>query len=253
MTLGMDVLDTPMSPPKPVKKSNQGKKQRKGPAKKDAVSELLAPAKAKKMPIRRRPPRPVRFRSFVLTRLHARYDAKSMKDDLIFRTAKPIVGGRERRSGSDQSLEKSSSPGSHNNFQARYAIRHAWEGPIKCDNPVRGRWGGPPAGVAGNSSPKPALNLAFAPRGKTPLAKMVRSAIPEIEVVPAAGAGAGGGASVPAKTTEKDKPANTTDKPNDTKKESKGCSVGPQGASSIAMMLLALAVMAGVRRRRRQR
>ena len=30
-----------------------------------------------------------------------------------------------------------------NNFQGRYAIRHPWVGPIDCENPQRGRWGGP--------------------------------------------------------------------------------------------------------------
>ena len=30
----------------------------------------------------------------VLTRLHARYDAKTLTEDLVFKAADPVVGGR---------------------------------------------------------------------------------------------------------------------------------------------------------------
>jgi len=49
-----------------------------------------------------------------------------MKDDLRFREAKPITGGREQ--WSKQGLEYGASPARQNNFQARYAIRHWWTG-----------------------------------------------------------------------------------------------------------------------------
>jgi len=115
---------------------------------------------------------------FVLTRLHARY-GKDIKDDLVFKTADPIVGGREQRSAKGR-LEKGASPSSLNNFQARYAIRHWWTGPIKCKDPIRGRWGGP----SGRRPPRPspALQLAFAPRGKVKLPTLLVSDVPEIGV-----------------------------------------------------------------------
>jgi hypothetical protein len=117
-------------------------------------------------------------RDFVLTRLHARY-GKDIKDDLVFKTADPIVGGREQRSAKGR-LEKGASASSINNFQARYAIRHWWTGPIKCKNPIRGRWGG----QAGRRAPRPApaLQLAFAPRGKVKLPTLLVSDVPEIGV-----------------------------------------------------------------------
>jgi hypothetical protein len=37
-------------------------------------------------------------KEFVMTRLHARYSSKEMKDDLRFRAAAPVVGGREQYS-----------------------------------------------------------------------------------------------------------------------------------------------------------
>jgi len=80
----------------------------------------------------------------VLTRLARAVRQGDMKDDLRFREAKPITGGREQ--WSKQGLEYGASPAAQNNFQARYAIRHWWTGPMTCKNPQRGVWGGPPDG-----------------------------------------------------------------------------------------------------------
>jgi hypothetical protein len=113
---------------------------------------------------------------FVLTRLHARY-GRDLKDDLVFRAAPPIVGGREFvRDGGK--LEEGAQPSSVNNFQGRYAIRHHWTGPVACANPRRGIWGGPPNG--GGNAPQAALNLAFAPRGTVQLATSIQGDVPEI-------------------------------------------------------------------------
>ena len=98
--------------------------------------------------------------SFVLTRLHARYGAESLGEDLVFRAAQPIVGGRE--GGGPGRNEVGATLSSTNNFQARYIIRHPWEGPITCKNPQRGIWGGPPNG--GEPPAIAARDLAFVPR-----------------------------------------------------------------------------------------
>jgi hypothetical protein len=107
----------------------------------------------------------------VLTRLHARYDATTLSDDLVFRAADPVVGGREFMQ-KDGELEKGSRPDSYNNFQARYAIRHPWAGKITCDSPRRGVWGGPPSGT-GSTPPTAATGLASVPRSSTRLASHV--------------------------------------------------------------------------------
>jgi hypothetical protein len=114
---------------------------------------------------------------FVLTRLHARY-GKDLKDDLVFKAAPPIVGGREFVQAGGK-LEEGAQPSSVNNFQGRYAIRHRWTGPIACKDPRRNVWGGPPNGV-GIASPQAALNLAFAPRGQVQLATSINGDVPEI-------------------------------------------------------------------------
>src|SRR5262249_11146612 len=64
---------------------------------------------------------------FVITRLHARYSKDALGDDLFFRAAPPIVGGREFMQ-QDGKLERGARPDAQNNFQARYIIRHPWTG-----------------------------------------------------------------------------------------------------------------------------
>jgi len=152
MTLGADVLPSTAPPPPP-----------------GGGAPILRP----------------RFRpagaGFVITRLHARYSKDALGDDLVFRTAPPIVGGREFVQ-SDGKLERGARPDASNNFQARYVIRHPWTGPIACKNPSRGVWGGPPGRdpwSSGAPEVKAASKIGLLPRaGTLTLASFVRGAIP---------------------------------------------------------------------------
>jgi MYXO-CTERM domain-containing protein len=150
---------------------------------------------------------------FVLTRLHARY-GKDLANDLIFEQAKPIVGGRERRSGTGE-LEHGAEAAEVNNFQARYAIRHAWDGPIKCEHPHRGVWGGDP-------HPQPALDLAHAPRGGIDLAGSVVGQVPEL--------------ALPAQVAAPVAPA-ATPAPAEVKKRS-GCGCQSSNPAGLAVLIL---------------
>jgi hypothetical protein len=120
--------------------------------------------------------------TFVLTRLHARYGKGDMKDDLRFRDAKPVTGGREQ--WSKQGLEYGAVASEKNFFQARYAIRHWWTGPIKCAAPQRGVWGGPPDGNYQGTIA--AGKTAFAPRGKLALNTVIGRDLWEINYKKAA-------------------------------------------------------------------
>jgi hypothetical protein len=82
---------------------------------------------------------------YTLTRLHYRYTAADATTDLVFRHAPSLEGGvgvpdpigrLERRPRSAASFRAST-------FQGRYVILHRWEGPIACEAPRRGVWGGP--------------------------------------------------------------------------------------------------------------
>ncbi len=132
-------------------------------------------------------------RPFVLTRLHYRYGADGLRDDLVFRAAEAITGGREETVGRRTWMGEVTH-GRHgvfrvgatgvNQFQARYAIRHWWQGSIACTSPVRGVWGGPPDGSRPTPAP-PATGTAFVPRGAVKLENMVRQRIRELGVSPA--------------------------------------------------------------------
>jgi hypothetical protein len=118
------------------------------------------------------------FASWVLTRLHTRYDKQTLSEDLIFREAKPVEGGRANWSG--VSSEKGAQESSVNNFQGRYIIRHYWTGPVKCEHPDYEQWGGPPDG--GQPKPTAARGLALAPRGKVDLKASVQSPVPTLGI-----------------------------------------------------------------------
>jgi MYXO-CTERM domain-containing protein len=126
---------------------------------------------------------------FVLTRLHARYGKDGAPNDLVFKAAPPIAGGREERDDQNR-LEERAHTDEINNFQGRYAIRHPWTGPIQCANPVRGIWGGPPNGD--EIAIQPATKLGMAPRGKVQLPNLLAQDVPELGVkagVPLPGGG----------------------------------------------------------------
>ncbi len=238
MTLGQDVLDVPF-------KTKAAKKKPTAKPPKDAVDELTAKPSTGPAAMPRRPRPPVRFRQFVLTRLHARYDATTMKEDLVFKKVSAIAGGREVRSGQGGTLENGSTSAGVNNFQARYAIRHAWEGKIECANPVRGRWGGPPAGKSAEKA-QAALDLAFAPRGAK-LAQLVKQDIPEIGIK----AGEDPASAKPSKSGEPATPAtDSTDKPAAKKK---GCGCTASGGDGLGGFALFGFVLIGLIRSRRSR
>ena len=159
---------------------------------------------------------------FVLTRLHARYGKTDMKDDLRFREAKPVTGGREQW-GKD-GLEYSAVPSAQNFFQARFAVRHYWTGPIACKTPQRNVWGGPPDGNA--TSTIAAGKTAFAPRGQLELATVINRDLWEIGYKKS-----GGG----------------TPSPTPPKTKTMGFAFGGRGLSVLAV----LALVALLRRRRR--
>jgi MYXO-CTERM domain-containing protein len=178
---------------------------------------------------------------FVLTRLHARYGKDSLGEDLVFKAAPPIVGGREFVQGEGGKLEEGARPDSNNNFQGRYAIRHEWKGPITCDKPVRGRWGGPwPDVKNASSAPAAAKDLAFAPRGGVELATIVKQDVPEIGLKMAAAGIAGSADS---------RKAGGTDAP---KGKACGCRVGGVTRVPAASLLLVGAALLVMRRRRRR-
>ena len=118
---------------------------------------------------------------FVLTRLHARYDAGSVSDDLVFKAAPPIAGGREFLTDEKGVLEQGSARAG-NNFQARYAIRHPWKGKLACKEPWFGSWGSPPGDNPPDSETLTVKNPQFATRKKGLVEKYAESPVVELGV-----------------------------------------------------------------------
>jgi hypothetical protein len=121
---------------------------------------------------------------FVLTRLHYRYDKDGLDEDLVFRAAGPIVGGRGMPDQTGELGERRAQASSINNFQGRYVILHRWEGELSCSSPQRGMWGGPPGGppprpfAAGNT----ALEGVTTKSLTNQLPGLIRTDIPELDL-----------------------------------------------------------------------
>lgn len=124
---------------------------------------------------------------YVVTRLHMRYDKDEVGEDLVFRKADPVVGGREIDEDGDDEIDQGAFPSSVNNFQGRYIIRHPWEGQISCADPVYGRWGGPEGSNSPTTTASPSPNTTgdqvFATGGDDVIVEeRVREDVPEIGV-----------------------------------------------------------------------
>jgi MYXO-CTERM domain-containing protein len=232
----------------------------------DAIMPTAPPPPGGGAPILAPPPPPPwqLTQGFVITRLHARYSKDALGDDLFFRAAPPIVGGREFMQGDGKQLEQGARPDAQNNFQARYVIRHPWTGPIACRNPQRGMWGGPPNG--NDPGVSPAAKIGFLPRaGNVTLGSFVRGAVPPesflsaggptpLLSIPAAGADGGGGpddASAPTSPTDDAGIASQPPATPPPEGGCAGCSVGSADATS-ASAIAALAALGFARLRRRR-
>jgi hypothetical protein len=119
-----------------------------------------------------------RSASWVLTRLHARYSKETLSEDLVFRQADAVIGGRAHWTGSNGDVGAQVSAGATNNFQGRYIIRHYWTSPVACEKPTYDIWGGAPGNRDAPASPTAAKGLAAAPRGQVLLTNEVRSPVP---------------------------------------------------------------------------
>jgi MYXO-CTERM domain-containing protein len=223
------------------------------------------PSKARTPPSRGRSRRSFRRPNtfgWVLTRLHARYTKDDLEEDLVFKMADPIVGGRGTPHGENPKMaEEGAKPGSYNNFQGRYIMLNPWEGEVKCENPRRGVWGGPPN--SGNSAPpktRAAEDVAFAPRGKFELGKaFAQEKIPGLQLM------GGKSEDITVKSAEKDAPATettpaetspatsaeTTPAAKKEEKKSNCASAGTPDVPASPLALLVLGLLGLIRRRRR--
>ena len=78
---------------------------------------------------------------FTATRLHLRVTPGGDTSDLVFRSARGVVGGVGAPNAEGEMPNRSASR-SVNTFQARYAVLHRWQEPMACEDPIHTGWGG---------------------------------------------------------------------------------------------------------------
>ncbi len=118
--------------------------------------------------------------TWTLTRLHARYTSESLGEDLVFRTGAPVIGGRGMPDPEGRFTEEVQAA-STNQFQGRYAILHPWESKVSCENPNRGRWGGPPTGPAPRTDVAKSRLITGSVRPSPNLASLLLDPIPGVK------------------------------------------------------------------------
>jgi len=118
--------------------------------------------------------------AYVLTRLHYRYEADGLDSDLVFEAAPPVRGGQGTPKPDGTFADTGAHSSSVNTFQGRYAILHEWEGAIACDDPVRGRWGGPPSGTSEVATARSSLTTGGKAEAAPKLASLLRDSVPGV-------------------------------------------------------------------------
>ena len=119
--------------------------------------------------------------SWVLTRIHLRYDRATLAEDLVFREAAAIVGGREEVIPHPPSLTEPERAES-NSFQGRYIIRHPWVGQVHCAQPLWNQWGEPPDGKARVQAGKHLDRTRTKTDTKMDLRRVVRTAFAPLQL-----------------------------------------------------------------------
>ncbi len=182
---------------------------------------------------------------FVLTRLHYRYDKDGLDEDLVFRAAGPIVGGRGMPDRNGQLGERRAQASSVNNFQGRYVILHPWEGQIACENPQRGNWGGPPGRpeprpfAAGNTALKGTVTKSLTNQ----LPALIQTDIPELDLE-------AGTVDLAPGSKGSSAPEEQTGAPKTQVSEPEGCSVSATQSASLGWIAFGIVAIWLTRRRR---
>jgi MYXO-CTERM domain-containing protein len=180
---------------------------------------------------------------YVVSRLHYRYDDKSLPNDPQFGPASgPVEGGVAQPKGQKAEASTEVAPASQNKFQVRYNNFHPWVPVIQCPSPERYRWGKAPRDYRGLRKTWIAEDLTRKSRTQIKPAAVVKTPIPALGLTgaapaasaapPDAGVDAGTGSAAPAGKC--------------------GCSVpGAPSSPAFVSLLSALAGLAFLSRRRR--
>ncbi len=179
---------------------------------------------------------------FVLTRLHYRYGADAMPDDVELGPAPPLEGGVALPQGEFGESDLAVKEAEKNQFQSRYNGVFPNKVVVKCDNPRHHRWGKAPRSYRGLRKIWVAEDLSRRSRSRVELEGAVLSAVPALDLAgEAAKKAAEEAATAPAQTPDAEE-----------KKEGDcGCKAAgsPTGGAGWLLSLGIAAVWFGRRRR----
>lgn len=149
---------------------------------------------------------------YVITRLHHRYDAKGLGQDIELRPANHVQGGLGAPSGAEGELPTSVESAAESRLQVRYNALHPSPKAISCEAPQRWRWGKAPRDYRGLRKTWTARDLAYRKRDRFKLGEVITSSVPVL------GIAAAGSAPAPAPTAPE-------------KKEESSCALVPPRAA----------------------
>ena len=118
---------------------------------------------------------------YVVSRMHYRYDNKSLPNDPKFGPASgPVEGGVAQPKGQKGEASTEVKSASQNKFQVRYNNFHPWVPVIQCPNPERYRWGKAPRDYRGLRKTWIAEDLTRKSRTQIKPAAMLKTPIPSL-------------------------------------------------------------------------
>jgi hypothetical protein len=117
---------------------------------------------------------------YVISRLHHRYDAQTLPNDLVLTKAVPARGGVGIPAGQQHELSFEVTPASENRTQVRYNVFHPWQGQQKCASPKRFRWGKPPRTYRGLRKTWVVEDISRKSRTQINAAVMIKSPVPAL-------------------------------------------------------------------------
>jgi hypothetical protein len=181
---------------------------------------------------------------YVLSRMHYRYDDKSLpKDPKIGPASGPVEGGVATPKGAKGEAPTDVKPASANKFQLRYNNFHPWVPVIQCQNPERYRWGKAPRDYRGLRKTWIAEDLTRKSRTQIKPAEVVKTPIPSLGLMGVTPAPAGSASATDAGADAGADGAKSSGKC--------GCSVpGAPASNALLSLASALSALALFRRRR---
>lgn len=180
LTLGADVFERSVpeeqrNPEPPARSEEEEKVYKKAKKAERKEMDKLAAEVARRKALMER------HKSYVLSRLHHRYDAKSLPNDVEFKSAAPAEGGVAIPQGEKGEMPSDVKVGAASNrLQTRFVNLHPDKAVLKCEAPQKFRWGKPPLTYRGARKIWTAQQLATRDRTKFKPTELVLSAYPAL-------------------------------------------------------------------------